>query len=140
MRIESLRKVGSPLLAGLFVGSLSVPTRAQSSCAATGAGAGLKRLQALKETLARSDAASVLYRKGFGLTGVDSASVTVVTDTAVCSAVTAAIDSAFSRTVHTGPFIEMRVGSLYFAYEANAEPQSTFYVDRATYAFKGFTP
>lgn len=140
MRIQSLSELVSPIFAGLLVVLLSAPTRAQSSCASTGTGAGLKRLQALKETLARTDTAAVLYRKGFGLTGVDSASVAVVTDTAVCSAVTASIDSAFTTSVRSGPFIVVLVGSLYFAYEANAEPQSTFYVDRVTYAFKGFTP
>lgn len=140
MRFKWLSKIGSPMSAGLFVVLLSAPTRAQTSCASTGTGPGLKRLQALKGNLARTDTAAVLYRKGFGLTGVDSASVTVVTDTAVCSAVTAAIDSAFTTSVHTGPFVVVAVGSLYFAYEANAEPQSTFYVDRATYAFKGSTP
>lgn len=139
MRIRVLKRVSS-ILAGLFVVTSSAPMLAQSSCATTGTGAGLKRLQVLKENLAGTDLASVLYRKGFGLTGVDSASVKVVTDTAVCSAVTAAIDSAFTASVHTGPFIVVLVGNLYFAYQADAEPQSTFYVDRTTYRFKGSTP
>jgi len=115
-------------------------TTAQSSCGTTGSGAGLKVLQTLKKLMVATDTASVLYRVGFGLTGVDSASVTVVTDTAVCSAVTASVDTAFTHSMHSGPFVVVQAGNLYIAYEAESEPQPMFYIDKATYAYKAWTP
>lgn len=78
------------------------------------------------------------YRAAFGLTGVDSSAVVVVTDTTVCSAVTAAVDGAFDAAVRFGPLLVLRAGSIFVAYEPEAYPQPVFYVDSA-YTFKAFT-
>lgn len=137
MRIS--RNALRAIVVGLFL-SLPRLAQAQSTCASPGTGMGLKLLQVFKQRLAATDTAAVLFRVGFGLTGVDSAAVTVVTDTAVCSRVTASIDSAFADSTHSGPFVVIQAGPYYIAYEANAEPQSMYYVDRATYAYRKFTP
>jgi hypothetical protein len=76
------------------------------------------RLQDIKENLASSDTESVLWRRGFGLTGVDSASVFVVTDTLVCTRVTHAVDSAFSQPAAMNQYLlVLKAGPRYIAFD-----------------------
>lgn len=76
------------------------------------------RLQDIKEQLASSDTGSVLWRRGFGLTGVDSASVFVVTDTLVCTRVTHAVDSASARPPATDQYpLVLKAGPRYIAFD-----------------------
>jgi hypothetical protein len=100
-----------------------------SSCGVVGTGDGASRLQSLKETLMEPDTVSVLYRQDFGLVGIDSSAVQIVTDTTVCSAVTAVIDSKYKVPIRSGPLVVLKVGPRYLAYKAEGGDTATFFLD-----------
>jgi hypothetical protein len=121
----------------LFV--FAVDVRAQTlPCRSAGPESAI-RITALKETLVRSDSDAVRYRTAVGTDGVDSASVTVVTDSTVCTAVTRSIEQAFHLGPRNDAFLVLRVGPRYVAFHPLSLEQSLFYVD-LNYVFKSFVP
>lgn len=98
------------------------------------------RISTIKENLASSDSGAILWRTGFGMVGVDSASLLVVADTLVCTAVTRSVDSAFHKGTSTEAYlVVLRAGPRYVSFAPSGQSQSLFITD-TNYVFKFFVP
>lgn len=102
--------------------------RARGACAGAGDGGGL-RIAALKEMIASRDAGDRATTNGLGLGGVDSSAVHVVTDAAVCGRVAAAIESGAHFAPAGYPFVVLRAGPRYVAFDPSGINRSFFLVD-----------
>lgn len=89
-------------------------------------------IQSLKEELASSDSNAIRWRNGFGLVGVDSASVSIVTDTTACTRITAVVDSAFNSSPSATALATLRAGPRYVAFDTSSQDQ--WYVLDSTFA------
>src|SRR4051812_46116565 len=72
--------------------------------------------QEMKEMLASPYSDDSTFRVNLGLSGVDSSRVIAVTDSLVCTRVTAVIDSAARSTPSNGSYFVLKLGRLYFAF------------------------
>ena len=98
------------------------------ACAGAGDGGEL-RIAALKEMIASQDADEMAVTTGLGLQGVDSSAVHVVTDGGVCGRVAAAIESAAHFAPAGVPFLVLRAGPRYVAFDPSGINRSFFLVD-----------
>jgi hypothetical protein len=90
-----------------------------------------------KRSLSTGDANSSSLKTSVGLTGVDSSSVTIVTDSIVCTRVTHAIDSAFKDT-STASYFVLHAGTSYVAFPHLQPVHSLFFVD-SNFTYVGVT-
>lgn len=101
-----------------------------ADCAGTASGGEL-RVEALKEMIASREADEMAMVNGMGLAGVDSAAVRVVTDGAVCGRVASAIEARTHFTPAGSPFLVLRAGAHYVAFDPTGVNRSFFVVDSA---------
>lgn len=99
---------------------------------------GLLRIADLKHHVVASDSGSILYRNGFGIAGVDTGMVRVVSDTLVCTRITQAVDSAFSSPLAPTPYlVVVRAGPRYVAFGMSG---SSYYFLDTTFVVKDVVP
>jgi hypothetical protein len=95
---------------------------------------GQARIQDIKVDLVATDTSAVLWRNGFGVAGVDSGSVLLISDSLVCTRVTYAVDSGLSQPLQgTSSMIVLKLGPRYIAFAESR--YGTFYVD-TTFTYK----
>ena len=100
----------------------------RGACAGAAEGGEL-RIAALKEMIASRDANEMMLMNGLDLSGLDSSAVHVVTDAGVCSRVAAAIESAAHFAPAGLPFLVLRAGPRYVAFDPSGANRSFFLVD-----------
>ncbi len=98
------------------------------ACANTAEGGEL-RIAALKEMMSSRDADELAMLNRLGLAGLDSSAVHVVTDAGVCGRVAAAVESAAHFTPAGSPFLVLRAGPRYVAFDPSGINRSFFLVD-----------
>ncbi len=109
----------------------AAPAPAAASACADGDSGGAIRIAALKEMVASHDAGDRRLVDGLGLAGVDSSQVRIVQDPAVCGRVAAAIRAAVHFTPDGVPFLVLRAGGRYVAFDPSGMNRSYFLVDTA---------
>lgn len=102
---------------------------------------GAVTIEGFKLLLAGRDTDSVLLRNKFGLTGVDSSAVTVITDGTVCTGVTLTIDRALGDTTSYAAvsYMVLKAANMYMAFP-HLQRQHTWYFVDTSYAFRGLAP
>jgi hypothetical protein len=108
-----------------------VPEDAGTMACATTASGGMIRVEAVKEMLASRAAADVAMMTRLGLSGVDSNTVHVESDDRVCRRVAAAIEGAVHFAPDGVPFLVLRAGPRYVAFDPSGANRSFFLVDTA---------
>lgn len=116
-------------------------SRAVLPCVSPGTG-GQITVQALKLELGRPDSAAIRFRNVFGVAGVDSSTVTVVTDTIVCTRIHQVVDSAFhiSPTTTSSYLVVLRVGPRFISFSPRGPSSSAWYITDTNYVWKHFVP
>jgi hypothetical protein len=99
------------------------------SACADGSSGGWLRVAAMKEMIASRNADEVHLVNAAGLAGVDTSTVQVVADGAVCGRVAAAIKSGASVTLDGTPFLVLRAGPRYVAFDPRGINRAFFLVD-----------
>ena len=84
-------------------------------------------IHSINENPAGADSSSIRWRNAFGLAGVDSVALTVVSDTLVCTSVTLVVDSVFHEPASTTAYlVVLRAGPRYTAFAPSGQSQSLF--------------
>ncbi len=109
-------------------------TDGNEACAGVADGGEL-RIAALKEMMASHDSDEVAMVGDLGLGGVDSSAVQVVANAHVCGRVAAAIESAAHFAPAGFPFLVLRAGPRYVAFDPSGINRSFFLVD-TTFVFR----
>ena len=107
---------------------------AETSCA-DGSTGGLLRIDAVKEMLASRDAGEIRLMNDLGLGGVDSSAVQVVDDVGVCARVASAILRAAHFELTDSPYVVLRAGPRYVAFDPRGYNRAFFLVD-STFSFR----
>lgn len=106
-----------------------MPTRSQAQSVAcpTPSAATLDDVNTLKAILADTDSVRVAYRASLGLSGVSADSVMAVSDAAVCTSVTAAVDSYMKKDSSSAENLYVvKAGPRYVAFDSHGEDPSQY--------------
>lgn len=106
----------------------------ESSCA-DGSTGGRLRIDAVKEMLASRDSGEIGLMNDLGLGGVDSSAVQVVRDVGVCARVASAILRAAHFELTHSPYLVLRAGPRYVAFDPRGYHRAFFLVD-TTFSFR----
>lgn len=96
---------------------------------ADGSTGGMLRIEALKEMLASPDPTNQGIADALGLTGVDTNSIKVVDDGLTCARVASAIRQGARFSLEGSPFLVLRAGPRYVAFDPRGFDRSFFVVD-----------
>jgi hypothetical protein len=137
MTMQSLLAVSA---ATMFVSGLAASRHAVPAlpCPVPGLESAIT-ISTLKEMLSATAPSAVALRSKVGLSGVDSASILVVADSTVCTAVTHVIDSATHSSPSTESYLVLRAGPRYVAFPHRQDQQSLYFVD-TNFVFKSVIP
>lgn len=99
-------------------------------------------VQGIKLELVRPDSAAIRFRNAFGIAGVDSSTVAVVTDTLVCTRIHQVVDSAFKITPPSPSayLVVVRVGSRFISFNPTGASPSALYITDTNFVWKHFVP
>lgn len=102
---------------------------APMSVCADGSSGGWLRIDAVKEMLASRDTDEQTLMADIGLAGVDSSAIRVVNDAAVCGRVASAIELGTHMPPLGSPYLVLRAGPRYVAFDPRGFDRSFFLVD-----------
>ena len=106
----------------------AAPDGTAAACADGDTG-GLLRVAALKEMMASAEPTEVRLVNSLGLGGVDTSTVRLVSDGAVCGRVAAAVAAGARFTLANSPLLVVRAGARYVAFDPSGVNRSFFLVD-----------
>lgn len=128
-------------LVGLTTASMHRGRRVDLPCVAPAAD-GQSTVQGIKLELVRTDSAAIRFRNAFGIAGVDSSTVAVVSDTVVCTRIHQVVDSAFHITPPTPSayLVVLRVGPRFISFNPTGTSPSALYITDTNFVWKHFVP